>query len=245
MKELGIMADREVSESYGDNPEDYDPSEFEHPSVTVDIPIFTIKDNDLKVALIKRSNWPYEGKWALPGGFVEIDEPIENAAKRVLNNKTGVEEDVFMEQLYTFGQTDRDPRKRVITVSYFALVNSEKVNLRETDEVEDISWHSAYDLPELGFDHKEIVNYAIKRLRWKLEYNTAVFSLLPEKFTLSQLQDTYEIILNEDLDKRNFRKKIHKHNLVEDTGEKEKDVSHRPAKLYKANRDVGEIVEIL
>lgn len=239
------MANREVSESYGDNPEDYDPSEFEHPSVTVDIPIFTIKDNDLKVALIKRSNWPYEGKWALPGGFVEIDEPIEDAAKRVLKDKTGVEDDVFMEQLYTFGQTDRDPRKRVITVSYFALVNSENVDLRETDEVEDISWHSAYSLPELGFDHKEIIDYAIKRLRWKLEYNTAVFSLLPEKFTLSQLQDTYEIILDKNLDKRNFRKKIHKHNLVEDTGEKEKNVSHRPAKLYEANRDVGEIVEIL
>ena len=239
------MPDRETSDSYGDNPEDYDPSEFEHPSVTVDITIFTVKDNDLKVALIKRKIWPFEGKWALPGGFIDIDESLEDAAERVLQDKTGVEDDVFLEQLYTFGETERDPRKRVITVAYFALVNPEQVKLHQTEEVEDISWHSAYDLPELGFDHKEIIDYAVKRLRWKLEYNTAVFSLLPEKFTLSQLQDTYEIILDEDLDKRNFRKKIHKHDLVKDTGEKEKNVSHRPAKLYEANKEVGEIVEIL
>lgn len=239
------MANREVSESYGDNPEDYDPSEFEHPSVTVDIIIFTVKDDDLKVALIKRSNWPFEGEWALPGGFIDMEHSLETSAERVLHEKTGVESEVFLEQLYTFGEPDRDPRKRVITVSYFALVNSEDVDLQQTGEVESISWHSAYDLPELGFDHREIIDYAVKRLRWKLEYNTAVFSLLPEKFTLSELQNTYEIILNEELDKRNFRKKIHKHDLVQFTGEKEKDVSHRPAKLYKANKEVGEIVEIL
>lgn len=237
---------RNVSESYGDNPEDYDPEEFEHPSVAVDDIIFTVKDNDLKVALIKRSHWPFEGQWAIPGGFVDMEESLEDAADRVLKNKTGVSsEEVYMEQLYTFGDPERDPRTRVITVGYFALVNHDDVELRETGEVEDIQWHSVYELPELGFDHEEMIEYAVKRLRWKIEYSTAAFSLLPEKFTLSQLQHVYETILDRELDKRNFRKKIHKHDLVEDTGEREKNVSHRPAKLYRARKELGEIVEIL
>jgi 8-oxo-dGTP diphosphatase len=235
-----------VSEEYGDNPEDYDPDEFEHPSVTVDDIIFTVTDDNLKVALIQRSRWPHEGKWALPGGFVDMDESLESAADRVLQNKTGISSsEIYMEQLYTFGEPDRDPRTRVITVGYFALVNQDEVNLRRTEEVKDIEWHSVYDLPELGFDHEDIIEYALKRLRWKIEYSTAVFSLLPEKFTLSRLQEVYEIILDEEMDKRNFRKKIHKHDLVEETGEREKNVSHRPAKLYRANRELGEIVEIL
>lgn len=234
-----------VSEDYGDNPEDYNPDEFEHPSVTVDDIIFTVKDEDLKVALIKRQQWPFEGKWALPGSFVDMDESLEDAAERTLHEKTGVSEEVYMEQLYTFGEPERDPRTRVITVGYFALVHQEDVELQETGDVKAIEWHSAYDLPELGFDHEEILEYALKRLRWKLEYSTAVFSLLPEKFTLSQLQNVYETILDRELDKRNFRKKIHKHELVEETGEREKNVSHRPAKLYTANKEVGEIVEIL
>ena len=234
-----------VSEDYGDNPEDYDPDEFEHPSVTVDDIIFTVKDDDLKIALIKRKRWPFEDKWALPGSFVDMDESLEEAAERTLHNKTGVSDDVYMEQLYTFGKPDRDPRTRVITVGYFALVHSDAVELQETEDVEAIEWHSVYDLPELGFDHEEIIEYSLKRLRWKIEYSTAVFSLLPEKFTLSQLQNIYETILNEDLDKRNFRKKVHKHDLVKETGEREKNVSHRPAKLYRSNKDTGEIVEIL
>lgn len=234
-----------VSDDYGDNPEEYDPDEFEHPSVTVDDIIFTVKDEDLKIALIKRKRWPFEDKWALPGSFVDMDESLEKAAERTLNEKIGVTQEVYMEQLYTFGEPERDPRTRVITVGYFALVNEENIDIQRTTDVEDIQWHSAYDLPELGFDHDEIINYAIKRLRWKIEYSTAAFSLLPQKFTLSQLQNVYEVILDKKLDKRNFRKKIKKHDLVEETGEREKNVSHRPAKLYKSKKDMGEIVEIL
>ncbi len=155
-----------VSEDYGDNPEDYDPDEFEHPSVTVDDIIFTVKDDDLKIALIKRKRWPFEGKWALPGSFVDMDEGLEEAAERTLNEKIGLDQEVYMEQLYTFGEPKRDPRTRVITVGYFALVNSENIGLQQTEDVDDIQWHSAYDLPELGFDHAEIIDYAVKRLRW-------------------------------------------------------------------------------
>ena len=226
-------------------PEDYEVEEFERPSVAVDDIIFTVKDDDLKVALVKRNEKPFEGKWALPGSFVGMEESLEEAAERTLKEKTGVERKVYMEQLYTFGKPERDPRTRVITVGYFALVNEEDIGLQETGNVKDIRWHSVYSLPELGFDHDEIIQYAVKRLRWKIEYSTAVFSLLPEQFTLTQLQDTYEIILDEELDKRNFRKKIKKQGLVEETGKRQKNVSHRPAKLYKAGKDTGEIVEVL
>ena len=236
------MEDSENSEGV---PEDYSVEDFERPSVAVDDIIFTVKDEDLKVALIKRDERPFEGKWALPGSFVSIDESLEDAAERTLKEKTGVKEEVYMEQLYTFGEPDRDPRTRVISVGYFALVNKEEIGLQETGNVEEIKWHSVYNLPKLGFDHNEIIEYALKRLRWKIEYSTAVFSLLPEKFTLTQLQDTYETILDEELDKRNFRKKIKKQGLVKETGERQKNVSHRPAKLYKAGKDTGEIIEIL
>lgn len=238
------MEEENLPEDYGDNPEDYDESVFDHPSVTVDVIIFTVKDDDLKVLLIKRKNWPFEGKWALPGGFIDMENSLEEDAERVLHDKTGVK-DVYLEQLYTFGEPDRDPRTRVITVGYFALVNSEEIDLEKTENVEDVNWFSAYDLPELGFDHRDMIEYATKRLRWKMEYTPAAFSFLPEKFTLSQLQNVYETVFDREFDKRNFRKKIKKHDLVEDTGERQKNVSHRPAKLYKANRDSDEIVDLL
>ncbi|MDY6777302.1 MAG: NUDIX domain-containing protein [Candidatus Nanohaloarchaea archaeon] len=222
-------------------PDAFDPSELEHPSVTVDVIIFTVKDDDLKVLLVERDHDPFEGYWALPGGFIDMEESLETAAERVLEDKTGVT-DVYLEQLYTFGDPDRDPRTRVITVGYFALVHADAVEIGEEERA---AWHSAYDLPELAFDHADILEYAVKRLRWKLEYTTAVFSLLPDRFTMSDLQHAYEIVFDREFDKRNFRKKIKKLDLVEYTGEKTEGVSHRPAKLYRPNRDVGEIVEIL
>ncbi|MDY6770701.1 MAG: NUDIX domain-containing protein [Candidatus Nanohaloarchaea archaeon] len=221
-------------------PEDYDPSAFDRPSVAVDTIIFTVTDDDLKVLLVERGHEPFEGQWALPGGFIDMQESLETAATRVLEDKTGVT-DVYLEQLYTFGDPDRDPRTRVITVSYFALVNHTEVELDD----DRAAWHSAYDLPELAFDHDEIAEYAIKRLRWKLEYTPAVFSFLPDRFTLTELQETYETVFDREFDKRNFRKKVKKLDLVEYTGEKTENVSHRPAKLYRPNRDEDEIVEIL
>ena len=199
-------------------------------AVTVDIVIFTIKDNDLQVLLVKRKYPPFEGMWAIPGGFVLEKESLENAARRELQEETGVS-DVYLEQLYTFGNPDRDPRGRIVTVSYFALIDWKNTKLKATTDVEEAQWFSIYDLPDLAFDHKDILEYALKRLRYKLEYTTVGFQLLPKEFTLTDIQRVYEIILNKTLDKRNFRKKILSLSLLEPIGESKKG-SHRPAQLY-------------
>lgn len=200
--------------------------------VAVDIVIFTIKNDDLKVILIKRNLSPFKDMWAIPGGFVREQEGIEAAAMRELMEETGVK-DVYLEQLYTFGEPKRDPRGRIITVAYFALVDSTKVKpIAKTDAYE-ADWHSMYDLPKkLAFDHEEILKYALKRLRYKLEYTTVGFQLLPDKFTLTELQKVYEIILNKKLDKRNFRKKIASLNLLQALHEHKMEGAHRPAQLY-------------
>ncbi len=222
----------------------YDPSKFERPSVTVDVIIFTIKDNSLKILLIKRGKWPFKGYWALPGGFVTINEPIEMAAKRELEEETGVK-NIYLEQLYTFGDPDRDPRTRVITISYFALINSKNINLKASTDASDAQWFHAHRLPKLAFDHKKILEYALQRLRWKLEYTTVGFKFLPQKFTLGNLQRVYEIIFNKTFDKRNFRKKILSLNIVKTTKEIASHVPHRPSRLYTLRKSIGEIIKIL
>ena len=222
----------------------YDSDKFEKPSVTVDIILFTLKDNELKVLLVKRKLEPFKDQWAIPGGFVKIKESLEEAAKRELVEETGVR-DIYLEQLYTFGDPERDPRTRVITVAYFALISSKNLKLKATTDVSDVKWFSAYNPPKLAFDHKKIMDYAIKRLKWKLEYTTIGFKLLQEKFTLTELQDTYEIIFNKKFDKRNFRKKILSLGLIKETKEKTENVSHRSAKLYSFDKKIGDIVEIM
>ena len=204
----------------------------ENPSVTVDIVIFTIKDDDLCVLLIKRKYPPYKGKWAIPGGFVHYNEPLEGAAFRELYEETGVK-DVYIEQLYTFGEPKRDPRKRVVTVAYFALIASENLVVRPDTDVSDVRWFSMYDLPKLAFDHKKIISYALKRLRYKIMYTNVAFQLMPEEFTLTELQKAYEVILGKNLDKRNFRKKILSSNLLVKTNGKKVEGRHRPAALYR------------
>lgn len=226
------------------SPAGIDFNDKKRPAVTVDVVIFTVIENDLKVLLIKRSLQPFEGCWALPGGFVRMDESMENAAKRELMEETGVK-NVYLEQLYTFGNPGRDPRTRVITVSYFALISPKGIKLESTTDASEAMWFSAYKLPKLAFDHDTIARYALQRLKWKLEYTTVAFSLLPEKFTLGELQKIYETIFNKKFDKRNFRKKILSLGLIEETREKLKNVSHRPAKLYSFRKKIGEIVEIL
>lgn len=217
---------------------------FKRPLVAVDIIIFTIKDNDLKVILVKRGIPPFKGKWAIPGGFVKIDESLEEAAKRELKEEAGVSE-VYLEQLYTFGTPKRDPRTRVISVVYFALVNASGIKLKATTDASEAEFFSAYKAPSLAFDHDSILKYALQRLRWKLEYTTTAFSLLPDKFTLTELQKAYEIIFNKKFDKRNFRKKILSLGIIEPTGKMQDSVSHRPAELYSFRKKIGEIVEIL
>ncbi|HYK85586.1 MAG TPA: NUDIX domain-containing protein [Ktedonobacteraceae bacterium] len=213
----------------------YDASKYERPSVTVDVVMMSLRQRDLQVLLIKRRSWPYEGMWAIPGGFVNIDESLETAAKRELQEETGVQ-DVYLEQLYTFGDPGRDPRTRVITVVYFALLDSARLQVKAADDAVDVGWFSVYQLPQLAFDHEKILHYALERLRGKLDYTTIAFSLLPERFTLRELQRVYEIILHKkNLDKRNFRKKILSTGILEDTGDKKMEGTHRPARLYRFN----------
>lgn len=211
-----------------------------HPLVTVDVVIFTLRHDDLLVLLIQRRHPPFEGLWALPGGFVGPEETLEEAALRELEEETGVR-DVYLEQLYTFGDPGRDPRGRVITVAYFALVPSAEIEVRGGSDASTARWWSVYHLPELAFDHARIVNYALTRLRYKLEYTAVGFQLLPDEFTLSDLQRAYEVILGEKLDKRNFRNKLRKAEVVEPVNRR-RESKGRPAQLYRFRPDaVAEI----
>ncbi len=209
--------------------------DYPRPALTVDCVVFGFEANAaLKVLLIRRNLPPYEGEWALPGGFVQMDESVDEAAVRELREETGVE-DVFLEQLYTFGAVGRDPRDRIVSVAYYALINLQKHTLQAASDASDAQWYGLSDLPALGFDHDEILGCAVLRLRGKIRYEPIGFELLPEQFTLSQLQRLYEQILERELDKRNFRKKLLKMDLLIDTGEKETGVAHRAAQLYRFN----------
>lgn len=207
--------------------------EHPHPAVTVDVVVFTIRDRKLKLLLVRRGGEPYRGKWALPGGFIQMDEGLDAAAKRELQEETGVS-GVFLEQLYTFGEPKRDPRERVITVAYYALIPSDKLQLRAASDAEAVGWFAMDELPKLAFDHAEIVSTAHQRLVAKLDYSTIAFAFMPKKFTLSELQEVYEIIRQEEIDKRNFRKWILSLNQIEETDEERRGGIHRPAMLYRA-----------
>lgn len=206
--------------------------EHERPAVTVDCVVFALDEEDLKVMLIQRNIPPFEGKWALPGGFVRMTETLEEAALRELREETGLRQ-VYLEQLYTFGDTDRDPRGRVITVAYYALVNLAGHTVSATTDARAAAWFSVDDLPELAFDHETIFTAGLSRLRGKVRYEPIGFELLPRKFTLSQIQKLYETVLGTPLDKRNFRKKILGTGLLIGLEEIEQDVAHRAAQLYR------------
>jgi len=217
--------------------------DYPHPAVTTDIVIFSIRDSELKLLLIKRKGAPCKGKWALPGGFVRLDEDLEAAANRELAEETGVS-GVYLEQLYTFGRPDRDPRERVITVAYYALIPSDRLTLMASTDAEAVGWFGMDELPGLAFDHETIVEMAHQRLVAKLDYSTLAFQFMPGEFTLTELQEVYEIILRADIDKRNFRKWVLALERVEETGEYRRDGAHRPAKLYQLiNRDQVDIIK--
>jgi len=204
---------------------------FENPKVTVDIIIFTIEDNKLKTLLIKRKSPPFKGKWALPGGFLKKDEDIYNAAQRELNEETGIK-GVYLEQLYTFGEPKRDPRGRVVTVAYFALVPRELMKIKAADDATDAKLFSIADSPVLAFDHRKILNYALYRIRNKIQYTNVIWSLLSKKFTLTEIQKVYEIIWGRRIDKRNFRKKLLSLGLLKSAKETLTGLRQRPAKFY-------------
>jgi len=206
--------------------------DYPHPAVTVDVVIFTIVDDDLKVLLIQRGNEPYEGMWALPGGFVGLDESLRRAAWRELKEETGVHA-AFLEQLSAFGHPDRDPRERVITVAYYALIPFDRLELKAATDARKAELFSMNELPELAFDHAKILRRALQKVKEKIDEPVVALQLVPESFTLSELQRVHEHILGIPLDKRNFRKKILGLDLLTPTGEQRRDGPHRPAKLYR------------
>jgi ADP-ribose pyrophosphatase YjhB (NUDIX family) len=275
----------------------YDVSQYERPSVTVDMLIFTVSEEKeknyrklpekvLKLLMVKRGEHPYRGKWALPGGFVRMDESVDEAAFRELKEETNIDE-IYMEQLYTWGDTTRDPRTRVISTSYMSLVDSTVLDIKASEDADEVKWfsvtyklhHEQKTITENGyifkslfklrlfneaeelsatieiiktvkgkvtnikreilesngiaFDHAKIIEYGVERLRNKIEYTDIVFNLMPQVFTLTELQQVYEVILDTELLKANFRRKIA--HLVTETNEYTKDAGHRPSKLFKFN----------
>ena len=206
--------------------------EYPRAALTVDCVVFGLDEDDLQVLLIQRDLPPFEGDWALPGGFVRLEESLEEAARRELQEETGIE-NVFLEQLYTIGTVDRDPRERVVTVAYYALVNLSDHRVQAATDARNAAWFAVDDVPTLAFDHPEILEMAHERLRGKVRYQPIGFELLPPKFTLRQIQHLYEVILDRPLDKRNFRKKILSMGILIELDEVETDVAHRAARLYK------------
>ena len=209
--------------------------EFRRPALTVDAVVFGLDDEDLKVLLIRRDLEPFRGKWALPGGFVRVEESLEDATRRELQEETGISQ-VFLEQLYTFGDVDRDPRERVVTVAYYALVKLSDHRVKAATDARDAAWFAVSEARGLAFDHDRILAVALERLKGKVRYQPIGFELLPPQFTLTQLQRLYETILEKPLDKRNFRKKLLGMDLLVALDEVEKDVAHRAARLYRFDR---------
>lgn len=210
--------------------------EYPRPALTVDVVIFTVRENRLHVLLVQRGEQPFKGMWALPGGHVHMEESLEEAAGRELAEETGVQ-GAFLEQLYTYGEPERDPRGRVVSVAYFALIPADApFHAEGGGDAGAANWFPVNELPQLAFDHAEIFAYALRRLRYKLEYSAAGFELLPEEFTLSEIQHTYEMILGEKLDKRNFRRRILEAGVIEETA-RMRGGEGRPARLYRYRAD--------
>jgi 8-oxo-dGTP diphosphatase len=204
---------------------------------SIDCLIFGFEAGELKILLIERNEEPFKGSFALPGYFVKQEESLDDAAERILYELTGLR-DLPMQQFHTFGDVNRHPQGRVITVAYYALIRiaGQKEVRPITQYARKAFWHSVNDLPKLAFDHSEIFNTGFNKIRRRLNYQPIAFDLLPEKFTLTQLQSLYETILNKKLDKRNFRKKMLSYGFLKELVEKQKGVSYRAAKLYKFDR---------
>mgnify|MGYP006152918287 CR=1 FL=1 len=206
---------------------------------SVDCVIFGFDDGELKILLIERNEEPFKDWYALPGNLVGNDEAIESAAQRILYEATGLK-GIFMEQFYTFGALGRHPLGRVITVAYYAMIrlngHKDVTPIPATNFARKAVWMPIKDMPELAFDHSRIFRKSFEKIKNKISYQPIAFELLPEKFTLTQLQHLYEVILNKTLDKRNFRKKMLAYDILKELDEKQKGVSYRAAKLYKFDK---------
>jgi 8-oxo-dGTP diphosphatase len=212
--------------------------------VAVDNCIFTVLEGKLHLLLIQMAKVPYTGMWALPGGLIQDTESLDAAAGRILYEETGVA-DVYLEQLYTFGQPERDPAGRVVSVAYFALIHAAGIALRTQPKYADVRWWPCANLLPLAYDHDAVATYARQRLEWKLAYTNIVWSLLPRRFALTELQKVYEAVLGRQLDKRNFRKKILSLGLVEPIGETAMRGAHRPAMLYRFTSREPKLIDML
>jgi 8-oxo-dGTP diphosphatase len=206
--------------------------QYPRAALTVDCVVFGFDEAELKVLLIERGLEPFKGKWALPGGFVRVEETLDAAARRELEEEAGLK-DVFLEQLYTFSAVERDPRERVVSVAYYALVKLAAHETRAATDAADARWFPISKVPDLAFDHAEILATALARLKAKVRYEPIGFELLPPEFTLSQLQHLYETVLGMELDKRNFRKKVLGYDLLVPLKAKQKTGRHRPAQLFR------------
>ncbi len=209
--------------------------EYARPALTVDCVVFGLDEDDLKLLLIQRDLEPFEGQWALPGGFVRVGESTDDAARRELREETGLQK-VFLEQLYTFGKPDRDPREHIVSVAHYALVRMSDHRVQAATDARNAAWFAIDDASKLAFDHDKIVKTAHERLRGKVRYQPIGFELLPARFPLRSLQHLYEVILERPLDKRNFRKKILSMDVLEELDEIETDVAHRAARLYRFDK---------
>lgn len=209
--------------------------DYPRPAVTVDCVIFGFDKNQLKVLLTKRAIEPFLGKWAFPGGFIQEDENADDCALRKLQEEAGLK-DIFLEQLYTFSNLARDPRGRVISIAYYALVRPDAYTLEAGVDIDAVQWFGIYEKLDLAFDHKQILNTAIQRLRGKIRYQPIGFELLPKQFTLPDLHNLYETVLQRSIDRGNFRKKILSMGLLIDHSDKQKDRRARAAKIYSFDR---------
>jgi len=214
------------------------PYSYQYPraALTVDCVVFGFDEGELKVLLIERGLEPFKGRWALPGGFVRVEETLDAAARRELAEEAGLS-NVFLEQLYTFGTVDRDPRERVVSVAYYALVKLSEHAAKAATDAANARWFPVSEVPKLAFDHAAILETAIERLKGKVRYQPIGFELLPPKFTLSQLQHLYEAVLGTELDKRNFRKKVLGFDLLVALKETQMLGRHRPAQLFRFDAD--------
>ena len=207
--------------------------EYPHYAITTDSVVFTIRDERLKLLLIRRANAPFKGRWALPGGFLDAREDLDACARRELEEETGLR-GFYLEQLYTFGAIRRDPRERVITVAYFALVRSDALTPRAASDATEVAWVAADELPPLAFDHADIIATARERLAAKLDYSNIALQLLPERFTMRELHTVYETVLGKAMDRRNFYKKMLASGELLETQETRIEGAHRPATVYRA-----------
>ena len=210
--------------------------QYPRAALTVDCVVFGFDEGDLKILLIERGLDPFKGRWALPGGFVRVEETVDAAARRELAEEAGLT-NIFLEQLYTFGEVNRDPRERVVSVGYYALVKLSEHEAKAATDAANAKWFPVSKVPKLAFDHADILATAVERLKGKVRYQPIGFELLPPKFTLSQLQHLYEAVLRTELDKRNFRKKVLSFGLLVPLRETQMLGRHRPAQLFRFDAD--------